>query len=114
MSKRLICYTCTDIVTDTQWRSAAHFVCIQLFVCQNKKMGTILFKSRCRNCTKIQYAYLERGQDISPLDNSPGHFPPGEFPLPIRTIPPVPLKTQLENYIYTYMYAHMHTYIHTC
>src|SRR6218665_2768659 len=35
-----------------------------------------------------------------------GHFPPGQFP-------PVPLKTQLENYIYTYMYAHMHTYIHT-
>src|SRR6218665_1038940 len=43
-----------------------------------------------------------------------GHFPPGQFPLPTRTIPPIPLKTQLENYIYTYMYAHMHTYIHTC
>src|SRR6218665_642991 len=43
--------------------------------------------------------------DNSPSDNSPSQL--GQFP-------PVPIKTQLENYINTYMYAHLHTYIHTC
>src|SRR6218665_679857 len=42
----------------------------------------------------------------------PGQFPPGQFPrtipLPTRTIPPIPLKTQLQNYIY------IHTCIHSC
>src|SRR6218665_215698 len=46
---------------------------------------------------------------IPPSENSPRTIPPGQFPLPIRPIPPLPLKTQLENYIYTCMYAHMHT-----
>src|SRR6218665_1817056 len=58
--------------------------------------------------------------------SGPGHFPPGQFSpghFP-RTIPPdnspsqlgqfspVPLKTQLENCIYTYMYAYIYTYMH--
>jgi len=37
-----------------------------------------------------------KGEWTFPPDNSPGHFLPGKFPLPTRTIPSVPLKTQLE------------------
>src|SRR6218665_304902 len=52
--------------------------------------------------------------------SGPGHFPPGQFPRTIpRTIPPpnwdnspVPLKTQLENYIYTCMHTSINIYIH--
>src|SRR6218665_2676164 len=46
--------------------------------------------------------------------NCPGESPPDNSPVQTRQIPPVPLKTQLENDIYTYMYAHIHTYIHIC
>ena len=60
--------------------------------------------------------FLPRARTFPPLDNFPRTLPPNnsprQFPLQTRTIPPVPLKTQLENYIYTYMYAHMHTYIY--
>jgi len=44
----------------------------------------------------------------------PGQFPPDNSPSQLGQFSPVPLKAQLQNYIYTYMYAHMHTYIHTC
>src|SRR6218665_2373205 len=40
-----------------------------------------------------------------------GHFPPDNSPSQLGQFPPVPLKTQLENYIYTYNPC-MHTCIH--
>src|SRR6218665_3671684 len=46
--------------------------------------------------------------DHSPLDNCP----PDNSPSQVGQFPPVPLKTQLENYVYTYMYAHIYTYMH--
>src|SRR6218665_3419679 len=67
---------------------------------------------------------LMRFHDVTAAPKGPGHFPPGQFPpgqfppdnspSQLGQFPPVALKTQLENYIYTYMYAHMHTYIQTC
>src|SRR6218665_3139121 len=78
-----------------------------------------VMKIKRKTVGRIEIVRSCGGTNISPLpippsENSPPTIPPGQFPLPSRTIPPVPLKTQLENYIYTCMYAHMHTYIHTC
>src|SRR6218665_1234338 len=63
-----------------------------------------------------------KSQDaLIPFLSGNGHFPSGQFspdnstgqfPLPTRTISPVPLKTKLENYIYTIIHTCMHTCIH--
>src|SRR6218665_1337776 len=69
----------------------------------------------------FQHRYLKKLVQMTGQKGERTFPPPGQFPQTInpRTItprtvpPPIPLKTQLDNYMHTYMYGCTHAYLYT-